>query len=214
MFIKPIKADTVSQTTMIGAKYSSSQPKRYNTNSNEKNYFGEVFAYKSYIDKGINYSYGAFAHYGEYNVKQVETFNGPKSYYGGGIAGEVNILHSSMNFEWKIIGYSCSITFENGEYTNFINEAKKLQMISEESFGGSIFESSLFTEIIIHFNKNRISFYNSLGITRSIKTRNIISNYNTFLSFTHDKYSFFINSSSTGDSSYYGVGTNYRIGKR
>ena len=212
VFIKPVYADSTLVTTYIGGKYTHSSDSAY-SHKNEVNYFGQLNWSQTHTFKHYNFSYGAFAYTGNYKVAELENFRGDKSYYGGGISGEVCLNIPLENVDLRIMGLKGSFYYENGDFTKFRRIASEQNLISGVSASRFAYNISYTSGCEFKYKKSSLGFDGSTGMTYFTKDETAFFTCSLNAHYTYKRYIAYVlfTESAFGIGEEYAVGFTYRL---
>ena len=219
VFTKPLYHDTATVSSYIGGKFNTALDSAYN-NSGETNSFGQIYWFRTHIQKYYNFSYGAFGYLGNYKVTAVKELTGNKSYFGGGVSGEfcVNIPVDAIDI--RIIGLKGTMYYEDGNYRRFkmLARDQKLAITSTDLYGYNLSETF---GMDIKLNKiSSVGCYISNGMSGQLISGERFFTSSAVLNYQTKKFTLFLQSSSTwlrdlstvfGIGGEVSVGLNYRL---
>jgi len=181
--------------------------------SGERNYFGQLYWAQTHIEENYNYSYGAFGYLGSYKVAEVDNFKGNKSYYGGGISGELNYNVPLKTCDIRFIGIKGTLFYENGDFTRFRREASDQNLISGVFLSKFSYNISLLQGIDFKLHKGKLGIDVSNGFTYFTNDTPEFFTTSLNIHYTYSRYTGFIQFTNSlfGIGEEISVGFNYRI---
>ena len=211
-FNKPLYADSVKVTTYIGGKFTETNDSAF-LQKGEKNYYGQLYWAQTHTGEYYNYSYGAFGYMGSYNVTKVPDFNGNKSYYGGGLSGELNFNLPLKTIDIRIIGVKGTLIYENGDFTRFRSLAYAQNLITGVSHSQLEYNVSLVNGFDFKVNKGKFGIDLSEGITYFDHDIPDFFTSSMNIHYTFKQYTAYIlfSNSFLGIGDEFALGFNYRI---
>ena len=212
VFNKQVYADSAKVTTYIGGKYTLSTDSAY-YHKGETNYFGQFYWAQTHTEKYFNYSYGAFGYIGSYKVVEVESYSGNKSYYGGGLSGEVNFNLPLKTIDIRLIGLKGTIFYENGAFTRFREQSSRQHLITGVSNSRFAYNISLTQGFDIKVEKGQVGLDATSGITYFMNDTPEFLTLSGNLHYSYKDYTIYIQNTNSfrGIGSEFALGFNYRI---
>lgn len=214
VFTKPVYRDSATVTDYLGGKYSHSYDYMY-FNPGETNAFGQAYWFRTRSDQDYTYSYGAYGYLGNYNVQATEYLNGKKSYFGGGISGDLCFNIDLPQVDFRIIGIKGSLFYEDGNYLKFKNlvDQTTSAFAAPDRVG---FNMSSFSGIDFKLKKSSLGFYFSAGLTSGLSYSTLMFTSSAIVNYQTDRMTFYLqNSSNLANLFYFGsdiaIGLNYRL---
>jgi len=214
-FNKPLYADSLKVTNYIGGKFTQTVDSAYMQNG-ERNYFGQVYWAQTHIEENYNYSYGAFGYLGSYKVTDVDNYKGNKSYYGGGMSGEINYNVPLRTCDIRFIGIKGTLLYEDGDFTRFRREASQKNLISGVFNSKFCYNLSLLQGIDFKLYKGKLGIDVSNGFTNFTNDAPEFFTTSMNIHYTYSRYTGFIQFTNSlfGIGEEISVGFNYRIKSR
>jgi len=211
-FNKPLYADSTKVTTYLGGKFTQTLDSAY-WQSGERNYFGQLYWAQTHIEENYNYSYGAFGYLGSYKVTDVANFKGNKSYYGGGMSGEINYNVPFKTCDIRFIGIKGTLFYEDGEFTRFRREASQQNLINGVFKSKFAYNLSLLQGVDFKLNNGKLGVDISNGISYFTNDRPEFFTSSMNIHYTYSRYTGFLQftNSLLGIGEEISIGFNYRI---
>ena len=212
VFNKPVYSDSLKVTTYLGGKYTQTVDSAYNQEG-EKNQFGQLYWAQTHIEKYYNYSYGAFGYIGRYKVAKVENYNGNKSYYGGGVSGEINFNIPLQSVDIRLIGIQGMLMYEDGAFTRFRRLAGEQHLISGVTSSKLAYNISCLQGIDFKIQKSTIGLDISNGITYFTNDSPRFFSSSLILHYTYKQFTAYTQNTNSlfGIGEEFTLGFNYRI---
>jgi len=214
VFTKPLYHDTATVSSYIGGKFNTSLDSAYN-NSGETNSFGQIYWFRTHIQKYYNFSYGAFGYLGNYKVTAVNELAGNKSYFGGGVSGEFCVNIPIDVIDIRVIGLKGTMYYEDGNYRRFkmLARDQKLAITSTDLYGYNLSETF---GMDIKLNKiSSVGWYISNGMSGHLISGERFFTSSAVLNYQTQKFTLYLQSSSTwlrGLSTLFGIGSEVSVG--
>ena len=211
-FNKPVYSDSVKVSTYIGGKYTQTVDSAHNQ-FGERNYFGQLYWAQTHTEKYYSYSYGAFGYIGSYKVAKVENYNGNKSYYGGGLSGEINFNVPFQSADIRFIGLQGTLLYEDGPFTRFRRLAGEQNLISGVTSSKFAYNISCVHSIDFKIHKSTIGLDISNGITYFTNDSPRFFSSSLILHYTYKQFTAYIQNTNSlfGIGEEFALGFNYRI---
>jgi len=212
VFNKPVYGDSTKVTTYIGGKYTMSADSAY-YHSGETNHFGQFYWAQTHTEKFFNYSYGAFGYVGSYKVVEMHNYSGNKSYYGGGLSGEINFNIPLKVIDIRLIGVKGTVLYEDGEFTRFRKLTSQQQLINGVSASRIAYNISMTQGFDCNVNKGRFGLDVTNGITYFINDTPKFLTFSFNIHYNYKDYTVYLQNTNSfwGIGSEFALGMNYRL---
>lgn len=152
LLLKPVYNDTIRKASYVTGHFSHDFGSGYQANEND--YYFDLMLHRSYTAKTLGYSYGGSCYLGNYDASVGYPHNGPKSFYGASITGEINTNIPFDGVDWRIIGVRTSVNYEGGGMILFRKNAEKDGLIYNRSNTNFTFNLGLTDEIVVKLKNN------------------------------------------------------------
>jgi len=127
------RGDSISKSNYISASFNKSF---HNDNYDEYSsiLIGDAQFHRALTKKYMNFAYGGFLYYGNYNAFDYKTIKGGNlSFYGVGATTEINFNIPTERFDIRLIGAKMTLFTENGGYSKFKDAIQDFQ-VSEDDY--------------------------------------------------------------------------------
>jgi hypothetical protein len=219
VFTKPVYRDSAMVTNYIGGKLTQSLDSTYNW-SHETNFFGQAYWFRTHTQKYYSFSYGAFGYLGNFNVIEVPDYAGNKSYFGGGLSGDICWNIPLKVIDLKLVGLKGSFYYEDGDFRKFkiLAEEQNLAVTTTDQFAYNV---SLTSGVDVKLNKvSSIGLYFSNGMSALLVSKARFFYNTSILNYQTNRFTVYLQSSTNilnqiflnrGMHGEISIGLNYRL---